>query len=107
MTFGHKLKSLRGGRVVSQKALAAKLEMDTAYLSRIENDVPNHLPSVATILRIIKALSLNAQDADSLYVLANKIPPDVAAKLLRFPDLWGVIRGIETRKNGSRKKRKS
>lgn len=92
LTFGHKLKGLRGGKVVSQRELAGRLDMDPAYLSRIENDLPNHLPSVDTIERIVKALRLQRMEADQLFVLAGRIPPDVRAKLLNNPRLFDFIR---------------
>jgi transcriptional regulator with XRE-family HTH domain len=94
MTFGHKLKSFRGSRVVSQKELAALLQMDTAYLSRMESDTPNHLPGIITISRISKALKLNTQEADELYVLAKKLPPDVEQKLLAKPSLLDKVRKL-------------
>lgn len=90
MTFGRKLRELRGG--ITQKVLAGKLKMDTAYLSRIENDMPNHLPSVETIQRIIKALKVDREDADHLFTLANKLPPEVMSKLLSKPWLFDGIR---------------
>lgn len=94
MTFGQKLKSLRGGRVVKQRELAALLDMDAAYLSRIENDVPNHLPSVPTIQRMAKALDLSMAEADDLYLLANRIPPDVEIKLITKPHLLNEVRKL-------------
>ena len=94
MTFGHKLKSLRGVRVVSQKELAARLDMDTAYLSRIESDAPNHTPSATSIQRIVTALQLTRSEADELYVLAWKLPPDVETKLISKPRLLDKVRRL-------------
>lgn len=95
MTFGRKLRSLRGAGGVSQRQLAELLDMDTAYLSRIENDVPNHLPSVVTIQRMAKALDLNTAEADELYILANKVPPDVQIKLITKPHLLNKVRKLK------------
>lgn len=94
MTFGQKLKSLRVGRGVKQRELAALLDMDTAYLSRVENDLPNHLPSVPTIRRIAKALDLRMSEADELYILAKKIPPDVEIKLITKPHFLNEVRKL-------------
>lgn len=94
MTFGYKLKSLRGARVISQRELAEALEMDSAYLSRMENDVANHLPSVQSIERIAAALNLERAESDHLYVLANKLPPDVARKLISNPRLLDRVRKL-------------
>lgn len=92
MTFGLKLKMLRGGRAVSQRALAETLKIDTAYLSRIETGAAVYTPNVETIQNISKALKLSRSEADELYVLANKLPPDIAEKLLSRPELFQRIR---------------
>lgn len=92
MTFGDKLKRLRGGRAVSQRALALALNVDAAYLSRVESSAAAYTPNVETIQRIAKALKLTRDEADELYVLANKLPPDVEGKLLSKPGLFEKVR---------------
>lgn len=92
MTFGSKLKELRGLRGATQRGLAALLNMDAAYLSRIENDIPNHLPSTETIQKIIKALKLSRAESDALFTLAKRLPPDVESKLLSRPQLYERVR---------------
>lgn len=92
MSFGRKLKSLRVSGGLTQRELAALLEMDAAYLSRIENDKPNHTPEAATIGRVIKALNLERVEADRLFALAGKVPPDVLKKMLGKPELFERIR---------------
>jgi transcriptional regulator with XRE-family HTH domain len=92
MTFGNKLKRLRGGRAVSQKELAFALNVDAAYLSRVESSAAKYTPNVETIQRITKALKLSRDEADELYVLANKLPPDVENKLLSRPQLFEKVR---------------
>jgi len=92
MTFGRKLKSLRVSGGLAQRELAALLQMDAAYLSRIENDVPNHMPGPTTIERMVKALGLERGAADELFALAGKIPPDVLNKMLAQPKLFERIR---------------
>jgi len=94
MTFGRKLKSLRGVRVISQRDLAAALDMDTGYLSRIETDATGSLPSAVTIQRIVAALDLSRAEADELFVLANKLPPDVEIKLITKPRLLDKVRRL-------------
>lgn len=79
-------------RGASQRGLAASLKMDTAFLSRIENDVLNYPPSVETIQRVIKALRLTQVESDTLFTLANRLPPDVENKLLSKPQLFERIR---------------
>lgn len=94
MTFGYKLKELRMARGASQRGLAALLKMDAAYLSRIENDVPNHMPSAETIQRIIKALRLTQTEGDMLFTLASRLPPDIESKLLSKPQLFEKVRRL-------------
>jgi transcriptional regulator with XRE-family HTH domain len=95
MTFGYKLKSLRGARVVSQGALAEALEVDQAYLSRVENDMNGCLPSIPTIQKIVKALNLSQSESDELYLLANKLPPDVETMLITKPHLLNKLRKLK------------
>jgi HTH-type transcriptional regulator, competence development regulator len=92
MKFGQRLKQLRKARKLTQRALAIKLEMDFAYLSRIENDYFNHLPSRETIERIAKALRLTNEESDELHILAGKIPYDVEHLLFANPKLIKSIR---------------
>lgn len=92
MKFGQQLRRLRTAREISQRELAGRLEMDRAYLCRIESDTPNYTPGVETISRIIKALELQEQDADDLFIAAKRLPPDILAKLLEQPRLFSRIR---------------
>lgn len=79
-------------RGASQRALAALLKTDAAYLSRVEHDAPRHTPSIDTIQRIVKALRLTRAEADELYTLANHLPPDIESKLIAKPQLFERIR---------------
>ena len=85
---------------MTQRALASALEMDPAYLSRIENDIPDHLPSEVTIRKMIIALRIvqNDKECDSLYMLANKVPPDIKQMMMRDPSLLMVVRRAARRK---------
>lgn len=92
MTFGQHLRHLRAAREVSQRRLAQLLDMDAAYLSRVEHDHQQYVPNLDTLKRIVKALDLQQKDADGLFVAAGKLPPDIHAKLLRQPALFTRIR---------------
>ena len=92
MTFGQHLRYLRSAREVSQRQLAALLDMDPAYLSRVEHDHQQYVPNLDTLKRIVKALDLQQKDADGLFVAAGRLPPDVHAKLLQQPRLFSRIR---------------
>lgn len=91
-TFGAKLRRIREDRRMSQRELGELLEIDLAYLSRIENDAPNHTPGPTTIERMSKALKLGRSEADELFALAGKVPPDVLSKMLAKPALFERIR---------------
>jgi len=97
MTFGQKLKQLRKDRGVTARRLAAEMQMDTAYLSRIENDYFNHLPARETIERIAHVLKLSNSESDVLHTLARKVPADVEALLFRRPEIMNLVRN----QNGS------
>jgi transcriptional regulator with XRE-family HTH domain len=92
MTFGQQLKYFRSAREISQRRLAETLDVDPAYLSRVEHDQPYHVPNLETLNKIIKALDLQQKEADALFVAAKRLPPDVQAKLLERPQLFSRIR---------------
>lgn len=57
------------------RALAEAAGVDFTYLSKIENERVEHLPSVETIRDLAEALG---EDAMGLLQLANKLPPELA-----------------------------
>ena len=71
MSFGERIKALRGERGLSQRALAEKVGLDFTYLSKIENDRLEHTPSIKTILDLARALEV---DELELLDLARKVP---------------------------------
>ncbi|MDD4858734.1 MAG: tetratricopeptide repeat protein [Dehalococcoidales bacterium] len=75
--FGSRLKQLRIETGLTQRALAAKVEVDFTYLSKIENGILPP-PSEKVINSLAGALNT---DRDELIVLAGKIPSDIAEML--------------------------
>jgi len=57
------------------RALAEAAGVDFTYLSKIENERVEHLPSVDTIRDLAQALEVDAME---LLQLANKLPPELA-----------------------------
>lgn len=57
------------------RALAEAAGVDFTYLSKIENERVEHLPSVETIRDLAQALDVDAME---LLQLANKLPPELA-----------------------------
>lgn len=58
--FGLNLKRTRDEKKLSQEKLAEKADLDPTYISGIERGVRN--PSVLSILRIAKALGIEASN---------------------------------------------
>ncbi len=73
--FGTKLRELRQDKGLTLRALAEAAGIDFTYLSKIENDRVEHLPSAETIRDLAQALD---EDAMGLLQLANKLPPELA-----------------------------
>lgn len=81
MTFGNLLRKLRYQQDIGIKKLAAEINVDYAYLSRIENDKIK--PSERAIERISKYFNYSK---DELMILGDKIPEDIKAILRENPE---------------------
>lgn len=91
--FGARLRELRIQAGMTQRELAAKVNVDFTYLSKIENGVMPP-PSEKTILQLAKALNT---DKDALMLLAGKIPSDIA-ELLQERDTLQLLRSEHAQK---------
>ena len=73
--LGEKLKELREAKGLVQRQIAAELEVDTAYISKMEsNEKPvsrNHLKKLAVLLSISEDELLTLWLADKLYDMAK------------------------------------
>jgi transcriptional regulator with XRE-family HTH domain len=81
MTFGSLLRKLRYQEDIGIKKLAAKIDVDYAYLSRIENDKIK--PSERAIEKISKYFNYSK---DELMILGDKIPEDIRTILKENPE---------------------
>ena len=81
MTFGNLLRKLRYQHNIGIKKLAAEINVDYAYLSRIENDKLK--PSERAIERISKYFNYSK---DELMILGDKIPDDIKVILRDNPE---------------------
>jgi HTH-type transcriptional regulator, competence development regulator len=93
MKFGPHIREIREARGISLRALAQRIEVEPAYLSKIERDIFAP-PSEALIVKIAAQLD---QDPDWLLALAGKIPSDVKdlivqsrGELARMVRAWAV-----------------
>ena len=90
MTFGERLRQLRLERKINQRELAARVQIDFTYLSKIENGrMPP--PAASTIVKLAGALDVHA---DELLLLAEKVPSDVNAVITRSTALPAFLRAI-------------
>ena len=80
MSFGTRLKELRQQRKLSLRALAGKLKVDHAYLSRLETG--SVFPSEKVIRQIARTFKLSTEE---LSLAAGKLPNDVATIFYEHP----------------------
>jgi len=87
-SFGKRIKALRIERKLSQQELAAQVEIDAGYLSKIEAEkVPP--PSEKVIERLSKALDT---ENDELMLLAGKSPKDIEPIITNNSLIPGILR---------------
>lgn len=78
-TLGTKLKELRKNANLSLRELAAKLNIDFTYLSKIENDKTDEsTPSVKILQKLASVLKTSESE---LLALAKRIPKDLEEKM--------------------------
>lgn len=77
MAFGKTLQRIRREKRVTQSALAAAIEMDPGYLSRLENDKFDYKPSRETVEKIIKELNCTPTEQAELLAEAGRIDREV------------------------------
>ena len=94
MRFGETIRSLRQERNLSQRELAAKVDVTFTYISKIENhklDFGEH-PSEEMICKLAEALE---EDADTLLILAEKVPPLIKQRVMERPDVFRKIATLD------------
>ena len=75
--FGAKLRELRGGRSLTQKQMAAALNVSAAYLSALEHG-HRAAPSFEFVQRVIGYFNVIWDDAEELQRLASMSDPKVS-----------------------------
>jgi transcriptional regulator with XRE-family HTH domain len=91
--FGDRLRELRIRAHLTQRELAEKIGVDFSYLSKIENGVLPP-PSDRLILRLAEIFQA---DKDDLFILAGRIPPDIA-ELLKNQKTLQLLRAESAKK---------
>lgn len=88
MEFGSKIREYRKEKGLTQRELAKRAGIDFTYLSKLETgDMPP--PSDAIIERIATELEV---DADELFLLAQKVPPQYREQILHDKEVPQILR---------------
>src|SRR5205807_997225 len=84
MRFGQRIRELRTGKKLGQRALAERVGVSFTYVSKIENEKLDFgdYPSEELIVRLAQALEASA---DELLLLARKIPARIRERVLERP----------------------
>lgn len=81
MNFGQLLKGIRQSCGISLRSLSVKLEIDRAYLSRIEAEKVR--PSDGLIIKLANGLNY---DRDELFLLAGRVPKSLLKEVYEHPN---------------------
>ena len=90
MTFGKYLKRIRKG-IMSQRELAEKVGVGYPYISKLENDVEPP-PSDDLLIKLSEALSV---DAEEVFSMANRLPPNVREYLIQDISVVKVVEKLK------------
>ena len=87
MRFGDKIRELRQQHEMSQRDLAAVVDVTFTYISKIENHKLDfgEYPSDVMICKLAAALDA---DQDTLLILAEKIPPLIKQRVIERPEVF-------------------
>jgi transcriptional regulator with XRE-family HTH domain len=94
MWFGDRIRELRTGKGLSQRALGAQVGVSCAYVSKIENGKLDFgdFPSRALIGRLAAALDA---DEEELLLLAKKIPEPIRRRVFERPSAFRQIARLD------------
>lgn len=93
-TFGQRLRELRKGKGLSQRALGEIAGVNFTYISKIENGKLDfaQFPSEQLIRSMAAALGA---DVDELLLLAKKIPDQIRDRVIEHPDVFRKIASLD------------
>jgi transcriptional regulator with XRE-family HTH domain len=93
-TFGQRLRDLRKGKGLSQRALGDMVGINFTYLSKIENEKLDfaQFPSEDLIRKLAAALEA---DVDELLLLAKKIPEQIKKRVIERPDAFRKLADLD------------
>jgi transcriptional regulator with XRE-family HTH domain len=93
MKFGNRVRQLRQERALTQRQLAALLDVTSTYISKVENTKLHHgdYPSESFIIHLAEALDA---DTDELLLLADKVPPQIRQRIRERPDVFRKLANL-------------
>lgn len=94
MKFGNRVRQLRQERALTQRQLAALLDVTSTYISKVENTKLHHgdYPSESFIIHLAEALDA---DTDELLLLADKVPPQIRQRIRERPDVFRKLASLD------------
>ena len=97
MRFGQRIRELRTGKCLTQRALGKQVGVSFAYISKVENGKLDFgdFPSAALIGRLAAALDA---DEEELLLLAEKIPEPIRRRCFERPDAFRLIARLDDKR---------
>jgi HTH-type transcriptional regulator, competence development regulator len=97
MRFGEKVRALRTANNLSLRALAERVSVSFAYISKVENGKLDfgEFPSEGFIRKLASALEA---DEEELLLLAEKIPEAIRRRFFERPDAFRLIARLDDRR---------
>jgi transcriptional regulator with XRE-family HTH domain len=94
MTFGDRVRELRKAKRLTLRDVAAKVDINFTYLSKIENGKLDFsdFPSEKLIRKLAKALG---GDTDELLLLAEKVPDGIRKRVVERPDAFRKLARLD------------
>jgi transcriptional regulator with XRE-family HTH domain len=94
MRFGETIRALRAKRNLSQRELAAMVDVTFTYISKIENHKLDfgEYPSEAMIHKLAESLDA---DETELLLLAEKVPPRIRQRVMERPEAFSKIAELD------------
>ena len=94
MKFGQRIRGLRKGKGLGQRALGKLVGVSFTYISKIENHQLDfgEYPSEELIRKLAKTLEA---DEDELLVLAEKVPDRIRRRVLERPDAFRKLTELD------------
>jgi transcriptional regulator with XRE-family HTH domain len=96
MRFGQRIRELRKGKGLGQRALGKLVGVSFTYINKVENHQLDfgEYPSEELICKLAKALGA---DEDELLVLAEKVPDSIRRRVIERPDAFRKLARLTDR----------